>query len=207
MATDLARTDRVSTGDRFAIWFFIVVGALLAAWSVVFAIARIVAVLPNRDVEVPAVFSGTIAQAPIGPGGAAVPVELNEAILTAPQLPVASLVALVVQQVVAAATITTVVVCLLVLAWSILRDRVFSRRNTRLVTVTGLVGVVGYAGTAFFGNMAANGAFAVLSDGSFDNIVMTVDLLPYLLAAFVAALASTIFGLGARLQRETEGLV
>lgn len=207
MGWDVTRTGRISRGDRFGIWFFIVVGAVLAAWSIVFSVLRIISVLPNRDIELPAVFSGTVVDAPIGIDGASVPIELSEGILTVPSLPIPSLVSLIVQQVLAAATITTIVVCLLALAWGILHGRVFSRRNTRLVTVTGLVGVVGYAGFAFFGNMAANGAFAVLSGGSFDNVVMSVDLLPYLLAAFVAALASTIFALGARLQRETEGLV
>jgi hypothetical protein len=98
-------------------------------------------------------------------------------------------------------------VCLLLLAWSVLQDRVFSRRNTTLVVTAGITGLLGVAAHPFFGNMAANGAFAELSEGTFDNIVMTIEPAALLFAAFVAALAATVFTVGERLQRDTEGLV
>jgi len=55
--------------------------------------------------------------------------------------------------------------------------------------------------------MAANGAFALVSDRTFDNVVMSVDLSTILLLAFISGLLSTVFAVGHRLQGETEGLV
>lgn len=207
MSTQRTRRPAVSTGDRIGLWFFIVVGAALAIWAVVAAALRIAHVLPNRDVEVYGVFSGTVADAPIGVGGAAVPVELEAAWLTVPQLPAAGVGAAVIEPIVAAVAVVVFVACAILLAHGVLRGRVFSRRSTALVTTAGLAGIIGYAGTAFFGNMVANAAFAQLSDGTFDNVVLSVDLLPLLLGAFIAALVATVFAIGDRLQRETDLLV
>src|SRR5690606_9378722 len=88
-----------------------------------------------------------------------------------------------------------------------MRGRPSSRRNTRLVGTAGIVGVLGFAAVPFFGNMGANAAFAQLSQGTFDNVIMAVDLFPFVLGAFVAALAGTVFAVGDRLRREAEGLV
>ena len=200
--------DRVlTTPDAVSLGVFMVAGVAIAVWSIVVAVLRIVEVLPGRDVPVLAVFRDTPAQAPIGPDGAAVAVTLEQAWVTASELPVASVGALVIQQIIQAGTIITVVVCLLLLVRGILRGTVFSRRNTTLVTVAGLTALIGFALVPFFGNMGANGAFAAISDRTFDNVIMSSDLMPFIVIAFVAALGSTVFTIGDRLQRETEGLV
>jgi hypothetical protein len=127
--------------------------------------------------------------------------------VTAPELPGVAVAALVIGQVVLALSVVGVVGCLLVLAWNILRGRMFGKANTLLVATAGMTAVIGYALVPFFGNMGANAAFAAVSDQTFDNVVMSVDLFPLLLLVFVAALATTTFTVGARLQRDTEGLV
>lgn len=198
---------KVKWGDAIGLWFFMIAGigiAVTAAWS---AVARIIEVLPNHDVQVAAEFAGTTADAPIGVDGAPVAVELDRAIITASSLPVASLWSLVIQQVVFAVAVVCVVVCLVWLAWNVSRNIVFSRRNTVLVVTAGFTGLLGYFAVPFFGNMAANGAFAVLSERTFDNVIMSVEPFPLILLAFVVALLSTVFVLGERLQRDTEGLV
>jgi len=197
----------LSTGDRFGLVFMMIAGAALAVGSVVSAVTRIVDVLTAESVQVLAEFVDTPALAPIGVDGADLAVELDTAVLTVTDLPGASLWSIVIQQVLMVATVVIVVTCLLLLSRSVLRDRVFSRTNTRLVTTAGLTGLLGAAAYPFFGNMAANGAFAVLSDRTFDNVLMSVDVGSLLMLAFVAALASTVFMVGDRLQRETEGLV
>ena len=93
------------------------------------------------------------------------------------------------------------------LVLGILRGVVFSRRHTMYVGTASIAAFFGIVLYPFFGNMAANGAFAVLSDGTFENVVLSVQPLTFIVAAFVAALATTVFSVGARLQRETEGLV
>lgn len=197
----------VSKGDRSALMILMAAGAALAVGAVVAAILRIVDALSGGTLEVPAEFAGTPALAPIGPDGADVPVALDTATLTVADLPAASVGAIVIQQVLMVAMVVTVVVCLLLLARGVLRDRVFSQANTRLVTIAGLTALLGAAAYPFFGNMAANGAFAAISEGTFDNVLMSFDISSLLMLGFVAALASTVFTVGDRLQRETEGLV
>lgn len=202
------KTERaLSRPDAAALIGFMVSGAVIAVWVVVNAVRRVLEVVPNRDVPVTAVFDGTPAQAPLGPDGAAVTVELATARLIAPELPVASVIALVIEQVALVATVLVVVGALLWLTKNIVRGTIFSRTNTALVSTAGIVGLLGFCAVPFFANMGANGAFAWISDRTFDNAVMSVDLFPLLLLAFIAALASTVFAVGDRLQRETEGLV
>lgn len=197
----------MSRSDAAAMALFMVAGVVIAVWTTVAAIARIIEVLPNRDVRVFAEFAGTTAEAPIGPNGAAATVELDTAWVIAPQLPGASLWAIVLQQVVMAAAVWAVVACLLVLTWNMLRGRMFSRANTRLVTAAGLTTFFGVAFVPFLGNMGANGAFAWISDRTFDNVIVAVEPFTLVLLAFVSALASLAFTVGDRLRRETEGLV
>ncbi|MFS0866218.1 hypothetical protein AB3M83_02650 [Microbacterium sp. 179-B 1A2 NHS] len=205
--TDAARSRTLSRGDRTALLVLMAAGTILAGATVVAAVIRCVDVLSGGAAEVLAEFSGTPATAPIGVDGAAVQVSVDSAVLHVDELPVFSVVALVLQQAVLVIAVVTVVACLLLLARSVLRDRVFSRRNTVLVTVAGVTTLLATAAHPFFGNMAANGAFAAISDGTFDNVVMTIEPATLLFTAFVAALGSTVFTVGERLQRDTDGLV
>lgn len=202
-----AETYRPGRSDRVSLWAFVAVGIVIAGVTLWHAIARIVEVLPNRDVEVPGVFAGTIGQAPIGPDGAPVDVALERAVLTVPSLLDAALWALVAAQVVLAATVITVVTCLVVLIRDVTEGRIFSSGHTRLVGWAGSVGLAGYAAVPFLENMAANGGFARLSDRTFDNIVLTMDPFGLVMLAFVVAMAGTVFAVGDRLRRDTEGLV
>ncbi|MFB9308761.1 hypothetical protein BJY17_001773 [Agromyces hippuratus] len=197
----------ITRADAVGLWLFMAAGAIIAVWGIAASVLRIIEIAPNADVSVLAEFDGTPADAPIGPDGAPVQVALDQAVLTVPSLPGASWAALIIQQVVSAITIGIVVVCLLLLCRAVMRNQVFSGRNTALVAVAGIAGTIGFAAVPFFGNMAANGAFARLSDGDFDNVVMSVDLMPLFFLAFIAAMAATVFTIGDRLRRDTEGLV
>lgn len=196
-----------SRSDSIGIWFFMIAGLGIVAWAVVTAAMRIAQALTADEVAVLGEFEGTPAETPIGPDGAPVAVELDRAFLLTDELPVASLVSLVASEVVFALTVAVVVGCLVLLSASTLRGQVFSRRNTRLVGTAGAVGLIGAAAVPFLGNMAANGAFARISEGTFDNVIMAVDLMPFWLGAFVVAIIGTAFAVGERLQRDTEGLV
>ncbi len=207
MSLDTPTRNVPSRGDRIGIAVFIGVGAVIAAVSVIAAAIRIVEVLGSRTVSVLGEFLGTPAQAPIGPGGAMVEVLLDRAVLTTEELPIASLVALILQQVIVAASIVVGVTCLVLLSLSILRGVIFTRRTSRLVLIASIAALVGVAADPIFGNMAANGAFAAISDGEFNNVIMTLDAFPYVLGAFVVAIVGTVFSVGERLQRDTAGLV
>lgn len=208
MASPRSTSRVLSRGDKAGFVMFLVGGVGLAVSSLVQTIIGLAAALPNRDVRLRALFVQTTAQAPIGPAGAPVPVQLDSAFITAPTLQPAALGALVISQVLFAAAVVTVVTLLLVLCFGILRGRIFCRRHTVLVTAAGIAALAGMYLVPFFYNMAVNGALALVSDGSYDRAVVgAVDIVPIFAVAFVAALASTVFAVGDRLQRDTEGLV
>lgn len=202
-------TSRVlSRGDTAGFVLFLIGGVAIAVAAVVQAIADIARVLPNRDITLLAPFAATDAQAPLGPGGSAVTVQLDSASVTVASLQPASLAALVISHAVFAAAMVTVVTLLLVLCFGILRGRIFSRAHTALVTAAGLVAIAGMYFVPFFHNMAVNGALALVSAGTYDRAVVgTVDVFAIFAVAFVVALAGTVFAVGDRLQRDTEGLV
>lgn len=197
----------VSRPDAVALYFFVISGVGIAAWTVFTAAQRIVEVAARVDVPVLVEFDGTSGTAPVGPGGADAAVQLEMATVVSSDLPGAVTWSLVMQQIVLVATVLTAVATLLWLTRNILRGVVFSRTNTRLVTVAGVTGVLGFCAVPFFGNMGANGVIARVSDRGFDNPVMSVDLFPLLLLGFVAGVATLVFTVGDRLQRETAGLV
>lgn len=207
METNTKPEPVMSRWDAASMAIFMIIGAAFAVFTVVRSVIRTVEVLGGGDVRVFAQFAGTMAEAPIGPDGAPVPVELDTAYLIAPELPIASLGALVIEQIVISVSVVTVVACLLLLTWNVLHGRVFSKTNTQLVGTAGIVAFFGVALAPFFANMGANGAFAWISDRTFDNVILAADLTQLFTVAFIAALAATTFTVGDRLRRDTEGLV
>ncbi|GAA1855765.1 hypothetical protein ACFQZV_03660 [Microbacterium koreense] len=201
------RTRTVSRWDAVGMAFYALLGIALVVATTVTAVIRIVEVVANDGVRVFAQFAGTPADAPIGPDGTPVEIELDTAWLVAPELPVASVGALVIEQVVIVAAVAVVVFCLLMLMWNTLRGQVFSRGNTTLVATAGIAGFVGVAAAPFFGNMGANGAFAWISDRTFDNVILSASPVQLLGLGFIISLAITVFTVGDRLQRDTKGLV
>lgn len=197
----------IKLADAVSLWLFAAAGAVIAAWVTSSAVGRIIEVLPNRDVAVLATFAGTPAEAPIGPDGAPVTVALDQAVLTVPALPAASQWAIVIQQLVLMVAVIVGVAALVWLIRNVARGVVFCRTNTVLVATAGFVGLGGFVAVPFLGNMAANGGFAVLSERTFDNVIMSVDPFALVLWAFAVALLGTVFSIGERLQRDTEGLV
>lgn len=188
-------------------WLFIVAAIAFAVFTLVRGVLRVMELAQNSGITVPAAFTGTTAGAPIGANGATVEVALEEAILTVDALPTASVWAGILEVVTMVAATAIVVICLVLLCRELLAGRIFSRRNTRIALTAGITWLVGLALAPFFGNMVANGAFAVISERTFNNVVMTVDLQTLFTAAFVAALVASIFAVGDRLQRDQEGLV
>lgn len=208
MASPRSTPRTLSRGDTVGFVLFLVGGLAIAVASVVQTVINLANVLPNRDITLLAPFVATEAQAPLGPNGAAVTVQLDSASVTVASLQAPSLVALVISHILFAVTMVTVVTLLLILCLGVLRGRIFSRAHTALVTGAGVVAIAGMYFVPFFHNMAVNGALALVSDGTYDRAVVgTVDVLTIFTVAFVVALAGTAFAVGDRLQRDTEGLV
>lgn len=197
----------LSRGDVVSLWLFVAAGVAIAMYTAVAGAIRIVELARNTDVQVPAIFNGTVGTAPIGPGGSSVEVELVSATLSVDALPEASVAAGILEASTAVVATVVVVTCLILLIRELIRGRIFSKRNTRLVMFSGIAWIIGHALVPFFGNMVANGAFARISDGSFNNVVMSIELQTLIVAAFLAAFLAAIFTVGDRLQRDQEGLI
>jgi len=139
--------------------------------------------------------------------GGALPVAVDRASVTADSLGAMAVVPGIIGQVAFALTITGVVACLIMLSRNLLRGRVFGKANTRIVMAGGMIGLLGTAASRFFDNMLANATMAQLTDGDTQTAVLSVEPFTFVLAAFALSVIGTVFVVGARLQRETEGLV
>lgn len=202
------KTRPISRGDRGALVGFCIAGALIAAYITVFSVIRIIELARGVDVPVLVEFisSKTSVDLPLSTG-TSIPVGVDSAVITAPELPAIAAVPGIIGQIAQILTIVIVIGCLILLARSVLTDRVFSRRNTALVATAGITGLVGFAAVRFFDNMLANATVARITDNGIDNAVMSVEPFTFILGAFILALIGTVFAVGDRLQRDTEGLV
>lgn len=208
------RPGQLSRGDRWSIVAFAIAGLVIAAGIVAQTTARIVELARGIDVPVAVDFLDTTVDVALTDGSDSVPVRLDGGVLTAPQLSPIATVPGILGQIVLVLTVLTVIGCLLLLARSILRGQIFSRRNTVLATLAGATGLLGSAAARFFDNMLANATVSQVTDNRLDTAVLTVEPLTWVLAAFAIAVIGTAFSVGERLQRdnaslekETEGLV
>ena len=207
MKTSTSFRRFMSRADAAAMIVFMLAGAGIALTTLISAVVRISEVLSDQQVALFARFWETVVQVQIDPDVTSLPVDLDTGWFTAATVPAVSVVLLVVQQVVLALGVGSVIACLLLVAWSVLRGRVFGRTNTRLVTAAGIAGLLTLAVVPLLGDMAASAAFDEIAAGRLDYVAISVDIFPLILTAFVAALATTVFTMGERLQRDTEGLV
>ena len=207
MSLDEKRAAVWSKWDAAAMWFYVLLGAAFVVGTTVHAVLRVIEVVRNQNVRVFAEFSGTPAEAPIGPDGAPVMVELDTAFVFPPRLPVASVAALVLEQVVVVVAVSVAVGCLLLLVWGVLHGRLFSRRHTALVATATGAALFGMLCAPLFANMGANGAFAWISERTFDNVILTMNPVQWFGVALIGSIATTAFSVGDRLQRDTQGLV
>lgn len=207
MKTSTSFRRFMSRADAAAMIVFMLAGAGIALTTLISAVVRISEVLSDQQVALFARFWETVVQVQIDPDVTSLPVDLDTGWITTSTIPAVSVVLLVVQQIVLALGVSSVIACLLLVAWSVLRGRVFGRTTTRLVTAAGIAGLLTLAIVPLLGDMAASAAFAEISAGRLDYVAISVDIFPLILTAFVAALATTVFTMGERLQRDTEGLV
>ncbi|WP_311243564.1 DUF2975 domain-containing protein [Microbacterium sp. WCS2018Hpa-23] len=198
----------LSRGDTGAMIGFCIAGALIAAYITVYSIMRIIELARGTDVPVLVEFAGpaTSVDVALSTGGG-IAVDLDSATITAAQLPAIASVPGIIGQVLQIVTIIVVIGCLILLARRTLDGRVFSRRSTALVATAGMTGLLGFAAVRFFDNMLANATVAAVTDNGLDNAVISVEPFTFILAAFVIALITTVFSIGDRLQRDTDGLV
>lgn len=196
----------LSRGDIGALVGFCVAGVVIAVYFTVYSIVRIVELARGIDVPVVVEFRGDSVDLPLTTGGS-IPVGVDSGTIVAPQLPLVGIVPGIIGQVVQIITVVVVIGCLILLARTTIGGRIFGRGRTALVATAGITGLFGFAAVRFFDNMLANATVAHVTDNGIDNAVLTVEPFTFILAAFVVALITTVFSIGDRLQKETEGLV
>lgn len=201
------KNDRaLSRGDVASLVGFCVAGAVIAIYFTVFSIIRIVELARGTDVAVPVEFRGDSVDLPLTTGGT-IAVGLDSGTIIAPQLPLVAVVPGIIAQIVQIIAVVVVIACLILLARSTIGGRIFGRGRTALVATAGITGLLGFSGVRFFDNMLANATVSRLTDNGIDNAVLTVEPFTFILAAFVVALITTVFSIGDRLQKDSEGLV
>nr|WP_314840767.1 hypothetical protein [uncultured Microbacterium sp.] len=197
----------LSKSDSGALLGFSIAGVLIAAYISFRSVLRIIELAGGENVAVPVEFAGDSVDLPLSDGSGSVAVGLDRATLTAADLPAIAAVPGILAQVVQIITIVVVIGCLLVLARSIVRGRIFSRAHTALVSTAGITGLVGFAAVQFFDNMLANATVHAVTDNRIDTTVLSIEPFTFVLGAFIIALIGTVFVIGDRLQRDTDGLV
>lgn len=197
---------RPDKGDRGAFWFSIIVGGALTIVSAVLSAVRIVEVLGPGPTPVMVKMVDVTAAIPLS-NGAVLPAAISTAEIQATELPLASIIAGVTGPILTTITLAAITVCLTLLALSIMRGRIFSKRNTKLVVAASLTGLLGFSFANLCDTMLANGALAWATGNEIDNTVVSVEPAVYLIGAFAAGVVITVFTAGERMQRDTEGLI
>jgi hypothetical protein len=184
----------------------IVLGAIGAAVTVWVMITRLAEVLPGRDIPVLVPFVGETATLPIGPGASAVPVEVDQAVVTVADPAAATYFALVAQPIVVGLAILAGILLLCLFCFNLARGRAFARSTVRVLFIGTGVLLAGWVLGSLFQTMGVNGALSAVSDYEYDGVLFQTDFT----AAFgvlVLGAVGAAFQIGHRLQRETEGLV
>jgi uncharacterized membrane protein YeaQ/YmgE (transglycosylase-associated protein family) len=199
-------TTSLSRSDRVGMYGTIVLGAIGAAVTVWVMITRLAEVLPGRDIPVLVPFVGETATLPIGPGASAVPVEVDQAVVTVADPAAATYFALVAQPIVVGLAILAGILLLCLFCFNLARGRAFARSTVRVLFIGTGVLLAGWVLGSLFQTMGVNGALSAVSDYEYDGVLFQTDFT----AAFgvlVLGAVGAAFQIGHRLQRETEGLV
>ena len=204
--TTIVETQKPKPWDSAALVLAIVLGIAAACFTVGRAVVRVIQIASNRDVPITAAFADTPATLPIGPDGVQVEVVAQEVIFRASDLPVITLVSLILAEVVfaLAAVVTIVFVCLVIR--NVIRGRAFMRQNVAYVGWATLAGVFGWLLTWLFTTMGANGGSSALANGNATNTSFEIEPLTIFVIASLGVLV-VAFQAGHRLQRDTAGLV
>ncbi|QAV70341.1 hypothetical protein ESZ53_07725 [Salinibacterium sp. UTAS2018] len=195
-----------SRSDRYGFFVVIAFGLAAAVVLLVLLIQRMIEIVPNVEVPVVAPFAREMASLPIGPDGAEVLVDVDSAIILVTGMPPITLISLMLADAIPALATITMIVLGCFMVRNLLTGRVFSAHNLRLLNGFFAAAITGWALGLLFRTMGTNGAFATLSDYSYNNVLAVFAPAPWLAILGLSVLVY-FFQVGARLQRETDGLV
>ncbi len=196
----------LSRADRTGMYATITLGAVGAAATVWAMIARLADVLSGSGIPVLVPFVRETAELPIGPDGSAVPVSVDQAIVTVDDPAPATFFALVAEPLVTGLAILAGIVLLCLFCFNLARRRAFARSTVRIIFLGTGVLLVGWVLSSLFRTMGVNGTLAAVSNGSYDGVLFQTDFAAAFAVLALGAIGAA-FQLGHRLQRDAEGLV
>lgn len=197
---------RPATVDRVTLGLLMATGVAIGIERAIGLGVRVASITgpgPHRVPVTPRNLEATVALGSASP----VPAEMTAGTLSVSELSAAEVGLLLTKEILAFLAVATIVVCLILLARNTIRGTVFRRSNTVLLTAAGLAAAFGYGAWKFFGQMASNEVISRLSVGNPDVYGTSGDFMPYFLGLFAFGIVTVAYAVGARLQRETEGLV
>ncbi|MGO3146117.1 MAG: hypothetical protein ACTIJ6_00415 [Leucobacter sp.] len=208
MSTSDPLTYRPSTGDRIGIIIFMVIGLALVAWSAIASVLYIAEVVGGKGIKATVSLVDTTVEVPVGSSGASVPMLIDSASVSADHLSGTAFGTAIISAVLGFIVVATIVTCLTLLARNSLRGKIFSRGNTRLVVAAGMTALMGFGMSSVLDRMVGNEVLLSMHSDALENVaVLTAEPMPFVLLAFAFGIVATAYTIGAKMQRETEGLV
>jgi hypothetical protein len=199
-------TPPLSRSDRVGMYLTIAIGALGAAATLWFTIARLIEVAPNRNVPVLVPFVGETAKLPIGPDGALLSAQVEQATVIVPHPAAATYFALIAEPIVVGITILALIALLCAFCWKLARGQAFQRSTTVITIAAAFTVLGGWAIGSLFTTMTVNGALSAVSNYTYDGVLFSTDFTPVFAALALGAIGAA-FQVAERLRRETDGLV
>lgn len=197
-----------SRSDRVILVAYSIIGALIVLWGAFTAYFRIMRVLLGEDIPVRAHLFDIQGEVPIGPGGASVPVEANTVTLSVPQLPGDAVSMAILQHVVLFLGTAMTTLCLILLARNTVRGRIFGRSSSMFLVSAAISALLGFGVSNALEKAVASSVLREISNDTLPTFMFeTSDTSPSWLVVFAAAVILTAYGVGARIQRDQEGLV
>lgn len=196
----------LSKSDRAGMYLYVGIGAVAVVAVIWQVIARLIEVAPGRGIPVLVPFDGESAPLPIGPGGSAIDVAVDQATVTVQDPAAATLFALWAQPIVIGLALCAGIVLASLFCLRLARGKAFQRGTARLVYTAVVVLAVGWFAGSILTSMTVNGALSAVSDYGYDGARFQTDWVPIFALLVLTAIGSA-FQIGERLQRDTEGLV
>lgn len=195
-----------ATADRVSLGALMGIGVLIGIERAIGLVMRIISITGPGPHHAPITPQNLEAAVQLGSGDA-VPAAMTAGTLTVAELSGPEVGLLLAQEILTFIAVATVIVCLVLLARNTLRGTIFQRKNTVLLTWAGIAAAFGYGISQFLGSMASNEVISRLSVGSPAVYATRGDMMPYFLGFFAFGIVTIAYAVGARMQRETEGLV